>query len=62
MGLFVPVLCCVCEGSNKNTAKPQLFNIGSSFTMAKSDSFSSPYEILGIAQENKYLGKLFYLS
>ena len=30
------------------------------FTMANSNSFLSPYEILSIAQENKYLGKLSY--
>ena len=28
-----------------------------SFTMANSNSFLSPYEILLLAQENKYLGK-----
>ena len=37
-------------------------NTDSSFIMANSDLFSSPYEILRIAQENKYLGKLSYLS
>ena len=31
-----------------------------SFTMANSNSFLSPYEILPIAQENKYLGKFSY--
>ena len=30
------------------------------FTMANSNSFFSPYKILQIAEENKYLGKLFY--
>ena len=30
------------------------------FTMANSNSFLSPYEILLIAQENKYLGKFSY--
>ena len=35
-------------------------NTDGSFTMANSDSFLSPYEILPIAQENKYLRKLSY--
>ena len=30
------------------------------FTMANSNSFLSPYEILPLAQENKYLGKFSY--
>ena len=30
------------------------------FTMANSNSFLSPYEILPIAQENKYLRKFSY--
>ena len=30
------------------------------FTMANSNSFLSPYEILPTAQENKYLGKFSY--
>ena len=30
------------------------------FTMANLNSFLSPYEILPIAQENKYLGKFSY--
>ena len=30
------------------------------FTMANSNSFLSPYEILRIAQENKYLRNFFY--
>ena len=29
--------------------------------MANSNSFLSPYEILPLAQENKYLGKFSYL-
>ena len=33
-------------------------NVGS-FTMANSNSFLSPYEILPIAEENKYLRKIF---
>ena len=32
-------------------------NTDGSFNMANSNSFSSPYEILPIAQENKYIGK-----
>ena len=32
-------------------------NLDGSFTMANSNSFLSPNEILPIAQENKYLGK-----
>ena len=35
-------------------------NTDGSFTMANSNSFLSPYEILPIAQENKYLGKFLY--
>ena len=35
-------------------------NNDGSFTMGYSNSFLSPYEILPIAQENKYLGKNFY--
>ena len=35
-------------------------NIDGSFTMADSNSFLSPYEILLIAQENKYLRKFSY--
>ena len=35
-------------------------NTDGSFTMANSGSFLSPYEILPIAQENKYLGKFSY--
>ena len=35
-------------------------NTGGSFTMANSNSFLSPYEILPTAQENKYLRKISY--
>ena len=35
-------------------------NNDGSFTMGYSNSFLSPYEILPIAQENKYLGNFFY--
>ena len=43
-----------CE-SNLNS-----WNTNCSFTMANSNLFLSPYEILLIAQENKYLGKFSY--
>ena len=36
-------------------------NTDCSFTMAISNSFLSPYEILPIAQENKYLRKFSYV-
>ena len=35
-------------------------NLDGSFTMANSNSFLSPSEILPIAQENKYLRKFSY--
>ena len=35
-------------------------NTDGSFTMANSNSFLSPYEVLPLAQENKYLGKFSY--
>ena len=35
-------------------------NTDGSFTMANSNYFLSPYEILPIAQENKYLGEFSY--
>ena len=35
-------------------------NTDGSFIMANSNSFLSPYEILPIAQENKYSGKFSY--
>ena len=35
-------------------------NTDGSFTIANSNSFLSPYEILPIAQENKYLRKFSY--
>ena len=40
------------NGSNNN---------GSLFTMVNLDLFLSPYEILPIAQENKFLGKFSYV-
>ena len=35
-------------------------NTDGSFTMANSNLFLSPYEILPVAKENKYLGKFSY--
>ena len=35
-------------------------NTDGSFTMANSNSLLNPYEILSIAQENKYLGNSSY--
>ena len=35
-------------------------NTDGSFTMVNSNSFLSPYEILPLSQENKYLGKCSY--
>ena len=35
-------------------------NYDGSFTMANSNSFLSPYEMLPLAQENKYFGKFSY--
>ena len=39
---------------------PDDSNTDGSFTMANSNLFFSPYEILPIAQENKYLRKFSY--
>ena len=36
-------------------------NMDDSFTVDDSNSFFSPYKILPIAQENKYLGFFFFL-
>ena len=35
-------------------------NTDGSFTMADSNSFLSPYKILSIVQEDKYLGRISY--
>ena len=45
-----------------STIQPNLdsSNTDGSFTMANSNSFLSPYEILPLVQENKYLGKFSY--
>ena len=54
-------------GRNKATglglklqSNPNSSNTDDSFIMANSNSFLSSYEILPIAQENKYLGKFSY--
>ena len=44
-----------CIQSNRDGS-----NTDGSFTMVNSNSFLSPYEILPIAQENKYLRNFFY--
>ena len=44
----------------KLQSNPDGSNTDGSFTMANSNSFLSPYEILLIAQENKYLRKFSY--
>ena len=44
------------------TVKPRYLNTDGSFTMANSNSFLSPYEILPTARENKYLGIFLILS
>ena len=48
------MLCYVKIQSNLDS------NTDGSFTMANSNSFLSPYEIVAIAQENKYLRKFSY--
>ena len=45
----------MCIQSNFNSS-----NTDVSFIMANSNLFFSPYEILPIAQENKYLGIFYY--
>ena len=49
------------SGSKANLLQYNLngSNPDGSFTMDDSNSFFSPYKILPIAQENKYLGILF---
>ena len=46
------LICIIIIQSNLDSS-----NTDGSFTMAYSNSFFSPYEILPIDQENKYLGK-----
>ena len=50
-------LLCLLIQSNLNSS-----NTDGSFTMANSDSFLSPYEILPVDQENKYLRKFSYFN
>ena len=47
---------CIFEDGSSilNTIEPRYWNTDGSFTTANSNSFLSPYEILPIAQENKY--------
>ena len=52
--------CVVGEGPIKLQLNLDSSNTDGSFTMANSNSFLSPYEVLPIAQENKYLGKFSY--
>ena len=42
------------------TVEPQQLEPDGSFSMVNSNSFLSPYEILPIAPENKYLGNFSY--
>ena len=50
--------CCISYFYSIQS-NPDGSNTDGSFTMANSNSFFSPYEILPIAQENKYL-RIFY--
>ena len=50
--------CLHLQGEEKNTVEGS--NTDGSFTMANSNWFLSPYKILPIAQENKYLRKFSY--
>ena len=53
--IVLPSYCLYQPQSNLDGS-----NTDGSFTMANSNSFLSPYEILPIAQENKYLMKFSY--
>ena len=53
-GFRSPSLCFIIQSNLDGS------NTDGSFTMAYSNSFLSPYEILPIAQENKYLRKFSY--
>ena len=46
---------------NKVQSNLKSSNTDGSFTMANSNAFLSPYEILQIAQENLFLGNFFFL-
>ena len=54
--------CCVKAFRMSTSIQSNLnsSNTDGLFTMANSNSFMSPYEILPIAQENKYLRKFSY--
>ena len=58
---YKPLLSLYTMGEHGNI-QPNLnsSNTDGSFTMANSNSFLSPYEILPLTQENKYLGKFSY--
>ena len=48
------------NGHSRLQSSLDSWNTDGSFTMANSNSFLSPYKVLPIAQENKYLGKFSY--
>ena len=50
----------ICRWTNIIQSNLNSSNTDGSFTMANSNSFLSSYEILPLAQENKYLGKFSY--
>ena len=60
--LHIPAGVLFWPLTDKNYVQSNLdgSNTDDSFTMAISNSFLSPYEILLIAQENKYLRKFSY--
>ena len=49
-----------CDSPREIQSNLDSSNTDGSFTMANSNSFLSPYKVLPIAQENKYLGKYSY--
>ena len=57
----IAILSCEFRASSgKIQSNLDSSNTDGSFTMANSNSFLIPYEVLPIAQENKYLGKFSY--
>ena len=54
----IPILQCI--HTSVYTVEPDGSNTDGSFTMVNSNSFLSPYEMLPIAQENKYF-RIFFL-
>ena len=52
----------VCVENKQIQSNLDSSNTDGSFTMANLNSFLSPYEVLLIAQENKYLGKYFIVK